>query len=290
MRTEPQATLDGTSSESGQRAAGQALRARFGIVHYLNSWPLAWSFLASRSPAWAEPVYLPPSAVADGLAAGTLEVGLVPSAELQRIPGLGVVPGLCIASQHEVRSVLLVSQVPPERIRRVALDESSRTSAVLVQLLLAERYGVRPEVAPFRPELPAMLATADAALLIGDPALRVDRDAYRVVDLAAEWRALTGLPFVFAVWAVSPGVAAPRAGEIAALLTQSLADAERDMDTLIARAAGELALDEGEVRTYLTRHLSYHLEAPERDSLEEFFRRAHGHGLLPAPRPLRYLD
>ena len=77
---------------------------------------------------------------------------------------------------------------------------------MLVQLLLAERFGVRPEVAPFRPDLAAMLATADAALLIGDPALRVDRRGLHVVDLAAEWRALTGLPFVFAVWAVAPGV------------------------------------------------------------------------------------
>src|SRR5687767_8850382 len=126
---------------------------RVGIVHYLNSWPLAWSFLSGRAPAELAPVYLPPARVADGLASGELEVGLVPSVELQRIPGLAVVPGLCIASQHEVKSVLLVSQVPPERIRRVALDESSRTSAVLVQLLLAERHGVRAEVAPFRPEL-----------------------------------------------------------------------------------------------------------------------------------------
>ncbi len=207
--------------------AGPALRARFGIVHYLNSWPLAWTFLRRQGPAWAEPVYLPPSRVADGLASGDLEVGLVPSAELQRIPGLAVVPGLCIASQHEVKSVLLVSQVPPERIRRVALDESSRTSAVLVQLLLAERHGVRPEVAPFRPELEAMLATADAALLIGDPALRVDRRGLHVVDLAAEWRALTGLPFVFAVWAVAKDVERELAArEIVPLLERSLAAAE----------------------------------------------------------------
>ena len=271
-------------------ARAMALRVRFGIVHYLNSWPLAWTFLRGRGPGWAEPLYLPPARVADGLAAGELEVGLVPSAELQRIAGLSVVPGLCIASQHEVKSVLLVSRVPPERIRRVALDESSRTSAVLVQLLLAERYGVRPEVAPFRPDLEAMLATADAALLIGDPALKVDRSELHVIDLAAEWRALTGLPFVFAVWAVGADVdPAVAAGEVTPLLAASLATAEAELDELIAAAAAELRLPTDEVRTYLTRHLSYRLGAAERASLEEFFRRAHRHGLLPAPRPLRWV-
>ena len=263
-----------------------AAALRVGIVHYLNSWPLAWSFLTGQAPPELAPVYLPPARVADGLAAGGLEVGLVPSVELQRIPGLSVVPGLCIASQHEVRSVLLVSRVPPAEIRRVALDESSRTSAVLVRLLLAERHGVRPEAMPFRPDLEAMLAEADAALLIGDPALRVPRDRFHVIDLAAEWRALTGLPFVFAVWAVAPGV---ESGGLARWLAASLAAGQREMPRLVAMAAAETGLGEVEVRTYLTEHLSYHLGAAERASLEELFRRAEQHGLLPAPRPLAFL-
>jgi chorismate dehydratase len=257
-----------------------------GIVQYLNAWPLAWSFISGSAPAALAPLYLPPARVADGLAEGELDVGLIPSAELQRIPGLRVVPGLCIASQHEVRSVLLVSRLPPAAIRRVALDESSRTSAVLVRVLLAERWGVRPEVVPCRPDLDAMLATADAALLIGDPALRVPRAGFHVVDLAAEWRALTGLPFVFAVWAVAPAV-----GEsgLADWLAASLRAGLGELPALVARAAAETGLPSAELHTYLTEHLSYHLGAEEQASLDEFFRRAHHHGLLPAPRPLRYL-
>jgi len=283
---------DGAGSALGagtQLAAAPAATAalRVGIVHYLNSWPLAWSFLRDeRPPAGTRPIFLPPARVADDLRAGALDVGLIPSAELQRIPGLRVVPGLGIASQHEVRSVLLVSQVPPPEIRSVALDESSRTSAVLVQVLLAERHGVRPQVAPFRPELEAMLQTADAALLIGDPALRVDRARFHVIDLAAEWRALTGLPFVFAVWAAAPGVPAEPLG---AILRGSLAAAEAELPRLVDTAAAQLGLSREEVHAYLTEHLSYHLGEPELRSLDEFFRRAHELGLLPRPQELRFL-
>lgn len=268
------------------RAAEAASTLRIGVVHYLNSWPLAWTFLRDGAPAGVEAVYLPPAKVAEGLASGELAAGLLPSAELQRIPDLAVVPGLCIASQHEVRSVLLVSRVPFGEIRQLALDESSRTSAVLVQVLLAERFRVRPAVAPFRPELDAMLATADAALLIGDPALHVDRSRYEVIDLAAEWRALTGLPFVFAVWAVRGDAART---ELPAVLTASLAAAEREMPRLVAEAAASSGLSIPVVDTYFRRHLSYRLGEAELASLDEFFRRAHRHGLLPEPRPLRLL-
>lgn len=282
----PLGTTQLAEPASGATGAGVAA-LRVGIVHYLNSWPLAWSFLrGERPPAGTTAVYLPPAKVADGLRDGTLDVGLIPSAELQRIPDLRVVPGLGIASQHEVRSVLLVSTVPPARIRTVALDESSRTSAVLVQVLLAERHGVRPQVAPFRPDLEAMLQTADAALLIGDPALRVDRSRFHVVDLAAEWRALTGLPFVFAVWAVAPGVTAE---PLASILHDSLAGAEAELPRLVEMASAQLGLGREEVHAYLTEHLSYHLGAPELRSLDEFFRRAHAQGLLPTPQALRFV-
>lgn len=268
--------------------AGPVSRAalRLGVVHYLNSWPLAWGLMAGHHDDRFASAYLTPAQIADRMAAGTLDVGLLPSAELQRIPGLSVVPGLCIAARHEVRSVLLVSTVPPGEARRVALDLSSRTSAVLLQILLAERWGSRPEMVSATPDLEAMLEGCDAALLIGDPALSVDRARYQVLDLAAEWRALTGLPFVFAVWAVADR--APTEG-VAEALEQSHRHGNQCLEEIVERASAELGLPADEVREYLTRHLSYRLGDKERSSLAELFRRGHRLGLLPEPRELRML-
>ena len=180
---------------------------RVGIVDYLNSWPLAWSFLRGDVPERYLASYHPPARVAALLGAGELDVGLIPSIELQRIAGLSVLPGLCVAAEREVRSVLLISNRPPSEIRRLALDLNSRTSAALVQILLRDRYGVAPECVEAAPEVEEMLADADAALVIGDPALHIERGRYLIFDLAREWRQLTGYPFVSAVWALRAEVA-----------------------------------------------------------------------------------
>jgi chorismate dehydratase len=184
-------------------------KLRVGIVNFLNSKPLAWGFLKGHHADLFAPSYHPPALVARLLAQGNLDIGLIPSIEVQRIPNLRVLPDMCIAARHEVRSVLLVSRGPVEEIRRVALDQNSRTSATLVRILLKERYGLNPEYLHERPDPERMLSEADAALIIGDPALRVDRERYRIIDLAEEWNALTGLPFVFAVWAVRPESTSP---------------------------------------------------------------------------------
>ena len=188
--------------------------------------------------------YLPPAAVADGLAAGELDVGLVPVIELQRIPGLVPLAGPCVAASSEVRSVLLISKRPVEEIRTVSLDENSRTSA-----------------------------------------LRVDRRRYLVLDLAAEWRRLTGHPFVFALWAARQGL--PRVG-LARPFLDSLRLAESEMPRLIELAAAETGLARGEIESYLTRNLVFRLGAKERAGLEEFHQRAFAHGLVPELRPLEF--
>ncbi len=264
-------------------------RVRVGIVDYLNAWPLAWGFLTG---AFADPfqaVFLAPADVANALATGRLDVGLVPSIEVQRIEGLAVVPDLCVAATHEVRSVILISERPLEQVRRVALDSNSRTSAALVRILLRDKYDTDAAVEEVPPDADEMLARADAALIIGDPALHVARDRYRVWDLAAEWRELTGLPFVFAVWAIRAPVL-DRAAEIVAVLDKSLELGRREMAAIIERAHQELGLGADDLATYLTENLSYALNGEALAGLAEFYRRAAAHGLIGEATDIRLLE
>lgn len=260
-------------------------KLRVGIVNYLNSKPLAWGFLEGRHDDLFAPSTHPPARVAELLAAGELEVGLIPSIEVQRIPGLRVIPDLCVAATREVRSVLLVSRVPIAEIERVALDENSRTSAALVRIVLEDGYGVRPQYRSAPADLEGMLAQAEAALLIGDPALQVERARYQTLDLAAEWRRLTGHPFVFAVWAAAPGVDLP---ELSDYFQSSLRYGLAELEPLVRESAAELGLGTAEIRDYLTQALSYRLGRDEIAGLEEFYRRAAAKGLIPAARPLAF--
>ena len=260
---------------------------RVGIVNYLNSKPLAWSFLQGQAASGFAAEFLSPATVAQRLASAELDIGLIPSIEVQRIPGVTVLPDLCVAATEEVRSVILLSRCEPRLIRRLALDENSRTSAALVRIVLAERYGAKPETIAARPDLESMMSRADAALIIGDPALQVDRSGYRVLDLAAEWRRLTGRPFVFAVWALRDGV---ELGNRAADFERSLELGQREIETLIAESATELGIPASEIRHYLTCNLSYELGENELAGLEEFFTKAHFHGLIDSIEPLRLLS
>jgi chorismate dehydratase len=262
-------------------------KLRVGIVNFLNSKPLAWGFLKGHHADLFAPTYHPPAMVARMLGQGNLDVGLIPSIEVQRLPQLRVLRDICVAARHEVRSVLLLSRCPPEQIKRVALDQNSRTSVALLRILLRERWGVDPEYLHERPDPERMLAEADAALLIGDPALKVERDRYLVHDLAGEWHALTGLPFVFAVWAVRPEVELP---DLPFYFKSSLRYGLSSLDTLVRESAAELNLESSEVREYLTENLSFFMRREEIAGLEEFYRRAHNHGLILEPKPLDWWD
>ena len=260
-------------------------KLRVGIVNYLNSKPLAWGFLKNHHGDLFTPSFHSPARLARMLEQKSLDVGLIPSVEYQRIPGLRVIRDLCVAATQEVRSVLLVATRPFEEIRRVALDHNSRTSVALLHILLRERWGLEPESVEQHPDVERMLADADAALVIGDAALKVDRNRYRVMDLAAEWKTLTGHPFVFAVWAVRREIEFP---DLAFYFKSSLRYGLASMDILVREAAAELELDPRSVHTYLSENLHYFLRWPELCGLHEFFRRAHALDLTPGVRDLDF--
>ncbi len=248
---------------------------RFSVVDFLNARPLIWGLLENPPPG-VEVSRDVPSVCADKLASGEADVGLIPSIEYQRIPGLRVVPGLGIAAASEVRSVLLVSNVSREKIRSVSLDPASRTSAVLTRLLLKRRYGIEPEYRNGD-------VASDATLVIGDPALKTRLNGRVVLDLAAEWRAFSGHPFVFAFWAIRPGVSADDA---ATIVRDSYAAARRDFPRLVSREAKESGLSEGIVEDYLRHSLHYELDEGDVEGLEVFYRLAAEDGFVPAARPL----
>src|SRR5579871_1271679 len=178
---------------------------RVGAVNYLNTKPLICD-LEALAPE-IKLVLEVPSRLADQLAAGELDVALIPAIEYFRSGRYTVVPDIAIASRGPVLSVTLFSRVPWTGIRKVALDEGSRTSAALAQILLRKQYGVRPEVVPLPLDHAAEDVDADAVLLIGDRAMRACLPGFaHAFDLGAEWHDWTGLPFVYAFWAVREGV------------------------------------------------------------------------------------
>jgi len=252
---------------------------RISVVDFLNARPLVWGLLHDPPPGVSVSRDLP-SVCADKLARGEADVGLIPSIEYQRIPGLRIVPGLGIAAASEVRSVLLVSKVSREKIRSVALDPASRTSAVLTRLLLQRRYGLRPIF--FEGE-----GEADARLVIGDPALKTGLNGFVVLDLAAEWRAAFGHPFVFAFWAVAPGVPA---GGLERILRGSFESGRRDFTRLAGEEAARTGLSAAVVEDYLRWSLHYELDSGDLAGLDTFYRLAAEEGLIPSPRPLEFLE
>jgi chorismate dehydratase len=263
---------------------------RLSIIDYLNAAPLNHGFKHGLGWEHFHLKFHTPSASSDRLRNGEVDAGIVSSIEYLRIPGLRIVPGLCIASPKRVRSVVILSKVPPEQISSLALDTSSRTSVVLAQLLLRERYGVTPTVEDMGPELITMLAEHDAALMIGDAAMRAPRQGLFVMDLAEEWHAWTGLPFVFALWLVrqeAPELPVP--GGVAPFFHKSLEMGLAQLPLIIEEARRTIGWTKIELHEYLTENISYTLGEAERDSLALFYEKAVRHGFAPEEKPLRFL-
>jgi len=248
---------------------------RVSLVDYVNAWPLTWGFLRGAVEG-ADRITDVPSACADRLARGEVDAGLVPSIEAARIPGVRIVRGVGIASKERVRSVILASRRPLEQAKTVALDLSSRSSAAMARVLFKDLLGTAPEFHTAAPDLAEMLAHHDAALLLGDPALKADLTGLHVLDLAEGWRRLTSLPFVFAVWAVRPAIPPEP-------FLWSREYAKTHMPEILASAELRTGLGQATLHEYFDRNLHHDLSSDDEKGLREFYRRAHAHGLLPSP-------
>ena len=242
-------------------------------VSYLNTVPLVWGMLHGPQRSLFNLSFAIPSQCADRLAAATAEIGIVPSIEVAR-QGLEIIPGTGIACRGPVRSILLVTQAPPDRIRTLAADSSSRSSVMLARIVLARRYGVEPRIRSMSPHLPAMLQAADAALIIGDPALRLDpqRLPFESLDLGAEWCEMTGLPMAFAVWAGRPEVAG-KPGLVDAFAGSCRFGLE-NLEEIVRVEAPARCLDQSLAREYLTRNIVFELGQKECEGLRLFLRYA----------------
>jgi chorismate dehydratase len=269
-------------------------RLRISAISYLNTAPLMWDFENGDAGSAFDISYTVPSQCAAELAAGTADIGIIPAAAYASIPGLSILPGVAIASRRQVRSILLVSNVPLDRIRSVALDTSSLTSVALTKVLFSKWWGQGRSFTPMPPDIEKMMAEHDAGLVIGDPALRVDRSRYLTYDLAEEWIRLTGKPFVFAVWAVRQAALknAPPALDLAAIFQDSRDHGllPASLDQIAREWAPRLGLSETEIRTYLTDNIYYDLDTGCLDGLQLFYRYANECGVLPATPSLRFLD
>jgi len=238
--------------------------------------------------------YTLPSACARALADGTADIGIIPAAAYTQIPGLLILPDVAIASRRAVRSILLVSKVPVERVRTVALDTSSMTSVALAKILFEKWLGGARLCTPMAPELDLMLAECDAGLLIGDPALQVDRSGYQTLDLAEEWIRHTGKPFVFAFWAVRSAALAEAdaAIDLAAIFRDSRDHGLRpeSLDQIAREWAPRLGIGENDVQEYLTENIHYQLDPDCVEGLQLFYRYGVEVGALPAAPELRFVD
>jgi chorismate dehydratase len=240
---------------------------RVGAVEYLNTKPLICD-LEQLAPN-LELVLEVPSKLADMLAAGQLEVALIPVIEYFRGGSYAIVPDLAIASRGPVLSVTLFSRKPWTEIRSVALDEGSRTSAALTQVLLRRKYGVTPQVMPLPLDRTAEESDADAVLLIGDRAMRACLPGFRYAfDLGQEWHDWTGLPFVYAVWAVREGV---DLGPIEGALHEAKRRGLARVGQIAAREAPKLGLDAGFCRRYLDNIIHFDLGPREQAGLHHYY-------------------
>lgn len=249
-----------------------ARKPRVCAVSYLNTAPLVWGALHGPQSGLLDLSFAVPSICADRVIEGDADIGIIPVIEMDRF-GLDWVSGIGIACRGPVRTILLIARVPFGQIRTLAVDSGSRTSVQLARIILAKKYGALPNVISMEPDLVRMLASADAALIIGDAALALDPTEmeYPCLDLGEEWVNLTGLPMVFAVWSARPGQITP---ELAEAMRGSCHYGLGQLDAIIKEEAERRGFPEYLVHQYLTRHVSYLLGEEEEAGIRLYLRYA----------------
>jgi chorismate dehydratase len=282
---------------------------RISIVEYLNTAPLVRGFTHGPLRGKYDLSFTVPSECAEALRSGTVDVAIIPAIEYQRIPDLVILPNLSIASRKSVRSLLLISKKPIQEVARIALDSSSRSTQALTRILCEKRWHITPEFFEAAPDLPAMLRGADAALLIGDPALRLaiasapgarqdaagdivstaslaglsDSGSVYIYDIVEKWRAMTSLPAVLAVWGARREAVTP---QLVKDFQDSLAFGLQHVDAIASEAAVEMKLPAAELRRYLLENIDYHLDEENLLGLARYYELAAELGLIPAAHQL----
>ena len=288
-------------------------KLRISIVEYLNTAPLVWGFAEGPLAGKYDLSFTVPSRCAEALRRGEADIAIIPAIEYQRMDGVVALPDMAIAAKGEVRSILVVGKKPIEMAQRIALDTSSRSSAVLVRLLAAEYWKIQPEFVEAAPDPSEMLKQADAALVIGDPALRISllMDALAakrpsedecckgdpddmpvpgfetlfVYDIAHQWREMTAKPCVLAIWAGRREVVTP---EVAADFLASKQYGLTQIREIAEAASIKLDLPPRALERYLTENIDFGLDEEELAGLELYFQKAAAAGLIPSVRPLEF--
>lgn len=270
---------------------------RISIVQYLNTAPLVRGFTHGPLRNRYQLSFTVPSECAEALRSGQADVAIIPAIEYQRIDDLAVIPNLSIASKKSVRSLLLVSKKPIQDVCRIALDCGSRSTQALARILCAKHWRISAEFFEAEPDLPAMLARSDAALLIGDPALRLSSNAESVsqrksaghlqfpaevaglaspgvlhlYDIVENWRILTELPAVLAIWAARRSVLTP---EVVRDFQESLAFGLRHLAEISAEASRKLGMPADKLQRYLSENIDYTLDEQNTKGLQSFYEMA----------------
>ena len=288
-------------------------KPRISVVQYLNTVPLIRSFTHGPLRGKYDLSFTVPSQCAEALRTSAADVAIIPAIEYQRIVsqgmGLTILPGLAIASKERVRSLLLLSKVPIRQARRIALDRGSRSTQALVRILTARRWQIAPEFFEADPDPAAMLHNADAALIIGDAALRIavaaemhvspgpDREwisagatagvfgvgELHIYDVVKEWWHLTEKPAVLAVWAAHTEIVTP---ELAADFLASRDFGLRHLPAICAEAAQQMVLPEKELRLYLEKNIDYTLDDENLQGLLRFFHESQAQDLIGPLHPI----